>query len=94
MCRFFKFIIPTYLKSFARKHPEKDDASLYPKRKYYPHLNYINTEEFVSGLYAEKYDVIDVRDKTSFNKIRVSSDTHIFLKNQFFEDTILDFEIV
>ncbi|MCW8929543.1 MAG: rhodanese-like domain-containing protein [Gammaproteobacteria bacterium] len=91
MCRFFKFILPNTLYSSTKKKSKQNNIQAFPKRQFYPHLNYINTETFANGLYDEEYDVIDVRDKESFNKLRIKSATHIFLKNKYFEQYVLDF---
>ncbi len=68
-----------------------DDNKQFPKRKFYPQLNYIDTQELSKGLKTAYYDVIDVRSETSFKALHVKSATNIYIKSKTFEQEILNF---
>ena len=68
-----------------------NNSEQFPKRQYYPQLNYIDTQTFVRGLEKNRYDVIDVRSDAQFKALHVKSATHIMLKNRTFEQDILAF---
>lgn len=68
-----------------------NDSETFPKRKYYPQLNYIDTQEFAEGIKNKQYDVIDVRDETSFKALHVKGASNIFIKSKTFEQELLAF---
>lgn len=83
-------VIVLCLLSFTVTVVANDDIKKFPKRKYYPNLNYIDTAQLAKGLRENRYNVIDVRDKTSFKALHIKNSTNIFIKNSTFEQEILD----
>ena len=68
---------------------EKTDQ--FPKRKFYPHLNYIDTLEFAHGIKTGRFEVIDVRDNISYKALHVEVARNIVLTSDTFEQDILEF---
>lgn len=91
MHNILKVILPIVLLMFAVSACSANDTETFPKRKFYPQLNYIDTQEFAEGIKNNQYDVIDVRDATSFQALHVKNSSNIFIKHKAFEQEILDF---
>lgn len=90
--RFFITTILSFcLLSFATSVIAVDKTDQFPKRKFYPQLNYIETQEFAEGIRNNRFDVIDVRDVMSFNSLHVKVATNIVLTSETFDDEILAF---
>jgi len=83
-------IIAIFLLSSVVSVTANDEINKFPKRKYYPQLNYIDTEELAKGLSQNQYNVIDVRDDTSFKALHIKDSNNIFIKSPTFEQEILD----
>lgn len=86
-----KFISCLVLLAFSTVIFASSDSETFPKRKYYPQLNYIDTQAFALGINEKRFDVIDVRDDTSFQALHVKSANNIFVKSNTFEQEILEF---
>jgi rhodanese-related sulfurtransferase len=91
MCNSIKFISGLILLIFLTVAFSASASETFPKRKYYPQLNYIDTQEFAQGIKEKRFDVIDVRDKTSFQALHVKTASNIFVKSNTFEQDILEF---
>ncbi len=91
MYKFLALIISLFLLSSGTHVFANGESEKFPKRKFYPQLNYIDTAKFANGLKNNRYSVIDVRDKTSFQALQVKSATNIFVKSKTFDQEILDF---
>jgi rhodanese-related sulfurtransferase len=61
----------------------------FPKRPYYPQLSYIDTQSFSEGLKNQQFQVIDVRDATSYQALHVKDAKNIFIKSDSFDNDIL-----
>lgn len=83
-------IIALCLFAFSTSVVANNESKQFPKRKYYPQLNYIDTETLAKGLSEDRYNVIDVRDDTSFKALHIKNATNIFIKSSSFEQDILD----
>lgn len=91
MFKLLTLILSACLLSYGSNVVANNDLDQYPKRVFYPQLDYIDTQELAIGLKENKYDVIDVRDTTSFKALHVKSATNIFIKSETFEKEVLDF---
>lgn len=91
MRSFLTIILSVCLLSFGVSVTASDETKQFPKRKFYPQLTYIDTQKLADGLQKNRYDVIDVRDETSFKALHVKTATNIFVKSKTFEQEILDF---
>ena len=85
------FLLATVSLSYGAVVVANDNSEQFPKRKYYPQLNYIETQEFANGLKKHDYDVIDVRSETSFKALHVKSAANIYIKSKTFDQEILNF---
>ncbi|MCW8932703.1 MAG: rhodanese-like domain-containing protein [Gammaproteobacteria bacterium] len=91
MSKLLTLIFSVSLLCFSANVIADDKLEQFPKRVFYPQLDYIDTQELAIGLKENKFDVIDVRDATSFKALHVKSATNIFVKSESFEKEILDF---
>ena len=91
MFKLLTLILSVCLLSYSANVIADGDLNQFPKRVFYPQLDYIDTQELAIGLQENKYDVIDVRDATSFKALHVKSATNIFVKSETFEKDVLDF---
>lgn len=83
-------ILTICLLSWLGNAVAKDDLKTFPKRQYYPQLNYILTAELATGLKNNQFNVVDVRDQTSFNALHIKNAANIFIKSKAFDKQILD----
>jgi rhodanese-related sulfurtransferase len=67
------------------------ETETYPKRKFYPQLNYISTQTLFKGLEKKRYDVIDVRGKTAYQALHVKNSVNIPVNSKTFDKEILEF---
>ncbi len=86
-----KLILCFVFLAFSSTAVSASDSETFPKRKFYPKLNYIDTQEFALGIKENRFDVIDVRDDTSFQALHVKSASNIFVKSKTFEQEVLAF---
>mgnify|MGYP002713279120 CR=1 FL=1 len=91
MLKRLTFFLLTSLLFFTTNVIAESDLDKFPKRVFYPQLEYIDTNELAKGLHEKKYDVIDVRDDTSFKALHVKTATNIFVKSETFDKEVLDF---
>ena len=91
MNKFLTLILSLCLLSYGTSILASDESGKFPKRKFYPQLNYIDTTQLANGLKNNHYAVIDVRDKTSFEALQVKGATNIFVKSKTFDQEILNF---
>ena len=74
-----------------RSSLENDSVHAFPKRRFYPFLNYIQTDELLNSLKNDKYILIDVREKTSYHESHIISAINFTLTDKSFEESCLDF---
>ncbi len=91
MFKLLSSVLSVCLLSYGANVFAANDLDKFPKRIFYPQLDYIDTQEFAKGLQENKYDVIDVRDVTSYKALHVKSATNIFIKSETFKKDVLDF---
>ena len=91
MRNFLTTVLSLCLLSYGVSVSASDETEQFPKRKFYPQLNYIDTQELADGLQNNRYDVIDVRDNTSFEALHVKTATNIFVKSKTFDQEMLGF---
>lgn len=91
MRNFLVTILSVCLLSYGTGVVASDKTEQFPKRKFYPQLSYIETQEFANGIRTNRYDVLDVRDSMSFNSLHVKVAANIILTSKTFDQEILDF---
>lgn len=91
MFKLLSSVLSVCLLSYGANVFAANDLDKFPKRIFYPQLDYIDTQELSKGLQENKYDVIDVRDATSYKALHVKSATNIFIKSETFKKDVLDF---
>ena len=89
--RFLTPIVALFILSYGASVMAVDKTDQYPKRKFYPQLNYIDTKEFAAGIKNKRFEVIDVRDNISYKALHVEVATNIVLTSDDFEQQMLDF---
>ena len=89
--RFLTPIVALFILSYGASVMAVDKTDQFPKRKFYPQLNYIDTKEFATGIKNKRFEVIDVRDNISYKALHVEVATNIVLTSDDFEQKMLDF---
>ena len=80
-------------KTRPKKHSETADniISNFPKRRIYPFLTFIDTQELIRSLDQDDFILIDVRESSDFNTVHIKSAQNIALTDACFDSKIVNF---
>ena len=80
-------------KTRSNKHSEAADNSIstFPKRRFYPFLTFIDTQQLIRSIDKDNFILIDVRESSDFNTAHIKSALNIALTDTCFDTHIVNF---